>query len=455
MYKIEDITNKILQGNALDELKKFPDECIDMCVTSNPYWNMRNYSDKTNIIWDGDENCNHDWGNIIKFKGHPPHHGEDSTFMKISTVTKDVKTKSYNSEKFCKKCGAWYGQLGLEPDFNLFIKHLCDIYDQVYRVLKKEGSLYVNISDTYSGNKIGNTSNINSVFMKEANKNINKNCYLPNKSLCMIPERFAIEMINRDWILRNIIIWHKKSCLPESVADRFTRDYEYIYFFTKQQKYYFEQQFEPYSNETIPRMFRGVSNNHKWLNGPDGQSSHTMSQPRENINQKADGSIMINPNGRNKRTVWTINNKPFKDAHFAVFPLELIETPILASCPEFICTKCGKPRKKIYEKKVEFHSGSGKAGNVPSGKWKEGQQENSGEYDIRMGPKINKKDKGYTDCECHSEFKQGIVLDCFSGAGTSAVASKQLGRNFVGIELNSDYIEIAEKRLGLIPKKFM
>ena len=72
MYKIEDITNKILQGNALDELKKFPDECIDMCVTSNPYWNMRDYSDKTNIIWDGNENCNHNWGNTIKFKGHSP-----------------------------------------------------------------------------------------------------------------------------------------------------------------------------------------------------------------------------------------------------------------------------------------------------------------------------------------------------------------------------------------------
>jgi len=187
------------------------------------------------------------------------------------------------------------------------------------------------------------------------------------------------------------------NCMPASVKDRFTVDFEKIFFFVKNRKYWFEQQFEEFSDSTIPRMFRGVSQNNKWIDGPCGQSKHNMSQPRENETKyfnknyggsgtgfkghsgykRSDGKLLINPKGRNKRSVWTISTKPFSEAHFAVFPEELCVTPIKAGCPE-----------------------------------------------------------------------GGTVLDPFAGAGTTAVVARKLSRKFIGIELNPEYIKIAEKRLA-------
>lgn len=138
-------TNKIYHGNTLDVLKTFPNESISMCITSPPYWALRDYG-TDGVVWDGDPNCEHEFEN-----------------------------------GFCIHCGAWKGQLGLEPDFNLYIKHLCDIFDEVKRVLRKDGTLWVNLGDTYH------------------TKSVDKS--LPLKSLCNIPARFSIEMQNRGWIL--------------------------------------------------------------------------------------------------------------------------------------------------------------------------------------------------------------------------------------------------------------
>ena len=182
--------NKIIQGDTLKVLKTLPDEIINCCVTSPPYWNLRDY----------------------------------------------------NVE----------GQLGLEPTFQEYITKLCDIFDEVKRVLRKDGTCWVNLGDSYNGSKTGNTNGTyknridkskswaNSDSFKKAEQDI------PAKSLCLIPQRFAIEMVNRGWILRNTIIWHKPNCMPSSAKDRFTLDFEYLYFFSKSKKYYFEQQFEPY-----------------------------------------------------------------------------------------------------------------------------------------------------------------------------------------------------------------
>lgn len=205
------------------------------------------------------------------------------------------------------------------------------------------------------------------------------------------------------WRLRNTIIWHKPSCLPESVKDRFTRDFEYLYFFTKKGKYYFEQQFEPLSPVTIPRMKRGVSGNHKNVNGAPGQTPHSLGKERRNVKLQPDdpfcpggrgrlaghsgyydkdGNCLVSPRGRNKRSVWRVNTKPFKGAHFATFPPRLIETPLKATCP-----------------------------------------------------------------------KGGIVLDPFMGSGTTALVALEQGKNYVGIELNPEYIKMAEERISKVQMK--
>jgi site-specific DNA-methyltransferase (adenine-specific) len=270
---------ELIQGDALSELKKLPDESVNCCVTSPPYWALRDYGVK--------------------------------------------------------------GQLGLEPTFQEYITKLCDIFDEVKRVLRKDGTCWVNIGDTYNANfrwgkketaskeQLGNRGTVD--FMGKQGT--------ISKCLLQIPSRFAIEMTNRGWILRNEIIWYKPNCMPSSVKDRFTVDFEKIFFFVKNKKYWFETQYEK-----------------------------AKTYEKDDIKQ--------NPQGRNKRCVWRITTKPYKEAHFATFPEDLVETPIKAGCPV-----------------------------------------------------------------------SGTVLDPFCGSGTTGVVAKKLNREFIGIELNPEYIKLAKKRI--------
>ena len=309
---MEKYLNKIIQGDCLEVLKTLPDESIDCVMTSPPYWALRDYQVD--------------------------------------------------------------GQLGLEPTFQEYISRLCDIFDEVKRVLKKEGTCWVNLGDTYGTKSGGKFENDNlSKKTKEqvsATTGINKANELRgtspemHKCLCQIPSRFAIEMVNRGWTLRNEIIWHKPNCMPSSVKDRFTVDFEKIFFFVKSKKYNFETQREPHKEISLNRIKK------PW-------HGHLTKGHALGGLKNGDMSKMCHPDGRNKRCVWTITTKSFKEAHFAVFPPELVETPIMAGCP-----KCG------------------------------------------------------------------IVLDPFFGAGTTGLVAKQLGRNYLGIELNPEYIKIANKRLA-------
>ena len=306
----------ICQGEAYNVLKTFPDNCIDMVMTSPPYWALRDYGVE--------------------------------------------------------------GQLGLENTSEEYILKLCDIFDEVKRVLKDTGSCWVNLGDTYSGSSNGSNDyreqdGLGATPLLRYKGQASRKTCPPNKSLCLIPFRFAIEMVNRGWILRNTIIWHKPNCTPKSMKDRFTDDFEYLFFFVKSKKYYFEQQFEPYTeplNRWGGETFRNSS--HKYIDigekklGKFGATSMFRNgRP-----------VRPNPLGRNKRCVWSIPTKPYPGAHFAVYPNKLCETPIKAGCPP-----------------------------------------------------------------------GGIVLDPFMGSGTTCVAASQLGRRYIGIELNEEYVNLAQQRL--------
>ena len=253
--------NKIYNCDCLEGLKEIDDESINCCITSPPYWALRDY-------------------------------GVD-------------------------------GQLGLEPTFEEYIDKLCNIFDEVKRVLRKDGTCWVVIGDTYGGTGTGQEKSMESKNKQTSGqyedaiearntKNIaTKGIY--DKCLLMIPFRFAIEMVNRGWILRNTIIWYKPNCMPASVKDRFTVDFEYIFFFVKNKKYWFEQQFEPQQNWGLRDRTEGKYKKAGLANGLTGE---------------------INIEGRNKRSVWQVTTKPFKEAHFAVYPPDLIEPMIKAGCPE-------------------------------------------------------------------------------------------------------------------------
>lgn len=307
MYKIEEIINTIIQGNVFDVIKNIPSESINTVVTSPPYWGLRDYGIN--------------------------------------------------------------GQLGKEKTYKEYIDNLISIFDEIKRILKHDGSCWVNLGDSYCNSPTGNKTcgggvGSNKFYQENHIHQTEKKDYgdLQQKSLVGIPDRFKIAMIDNGWICRNEIIWQKPNAMPESVTDRFTLDFEKFYFFTKNKKYYFEQQKEKCINgdPNPPRGSKGNKNVNSGLRKSD--------QPSEILPQKE---------LRNVRSVWSISTQPIRKAHFATFPTKLIEVPIKSSCPE-----------------------------------------------------------------------GGIVLDIFFGSGTTGLVAKNLNRNWIGIELNPEYIKIANERLN-------
>ena len=356
--------NQVLQGNALEILKGLPAESVDCVFTSPPYWALRTY-EEASTLWDGNETCEHQWREAI-------------------------------SNSICNKCGAWKGQLGNEPDFNLYIKHLCDIFDEVKRIMKSTGTCWVNLGDTYY------------------NKAEGISVTLSPKSLVQIPARFSIEMANRGWILRNKIIWKKTNAMPNSVADRFTNSYEEILFFVKSKSYYFNQQFDKreYPNQKIKNVYKEIVEKTKLkrtrkLDGrkeyagksasQTGIQSHSLQTFLATIRATGTEVIKLHPDltkedkeflrsmlcntagnveGRNMRDVWSINTQNNGRAHYATFGEKLCEIPINAGCPP-----------------------------------------------------------------------NGIILDPFLGSGTVAVVAQRLDRKWIGIEISPKYVDIATNRI--------
>ncbi len=290
----------ILQGNVLDRIKDIEEKSVQCVVTSPPYWNLRDYQ---TAEWEqGDKECDH-----VEKKPF----GGSSTLrdMSLETTKKEVEGKSIQYKSKCKKCGAIRkdSQLGLEETPEEFIENMVKVFRGVKKALKDDGTLWLNLGDSYSQTK--------------------------NKQLLGIPWRVALALQQDGWYLRQDIIWHKPNPMPESVKDRCTKSHEYIFLLSKSPRYYYDSDAirdKPHYGEEV---------------------------------------------GANKRSVWSINVKPYKEAHFATFPEKLPE----------LCIKAGSK-------------------------------------------------------------KGDIVLDPFFGSGTTGWVAQRLGRKWLGIELNPEFIKIAEKR---------
>lgn len=325
MYIIDNIVNTILHGHVLEELKKIPDNSIDMTFTSPPYWGMRNYNTDP-VIWDNHNGCNHSW---ILFTRKGQTGGTKSSKVQIKGQDNFQIVKDSTQYK-CEICDAWIGELGAEPTFQLYLQHLFEIFKEVKRILKPTGSCWVNLGDGYSGSNQGAGANAPSgkqatnrgtnYMNSKEHKSLLTKTGLARKSLIGIPDRFKIMMIDDGWVCRNEIVWHKPNQMPNSAKDRFTVDFEKLYWFTKKSKYYFEQQLE----ESI-----WAKKDKRFINGPT--QGNKCSEGQYALNKS--GTFRKDGN-RNKRTVWSINTVGCKEAHFAVFPEEFVKTPVLATCPE-------------------------------------------------------------------------------------------------------------------------
>jgi hypothetical protein len=222
--------------------------------------------------------------------------------------------------------------------------------------------------------------------------------------------------------------------MPQSVRDRFTVDFEPIYFFTKQAKYYFEQQFEPHL--TTPTINNQTRQERKEATDKDKSSDFFGNAP-----QGFDGKpIGYGVNGRNMRTVWDVPTRPSPVKHFAMYPETLVERMLKAGCPEFVCSKCGKARVKEYQttrNRTPLKEDSKTYQTQQGGKRSSTLM--SGNSEIVL--------KGYTDCGCGADFVSGVVLDPFAGAGNTLTTAIKHNRSAIGIELYDEYCEIACQRV--------
>ena len=279
--------NTIYTGDATETLQELPPESVNMVMTSPPYWNLRDY-------------------------------GVD-------------------------------GQLGREETAEAFVQNLADVFDEVKRVLRPDGSLWLNLGDTYD-----------------------------DKDLQQIPARVALELQNRGWILRNRVTWAKPNPMPQSVKDRLNDTTEAVFHFVKERDYWYDLDAirESYSEVTRRKAGNGYKNGKSKRNVDEAPNQHKGTGGLHDPNREWDS--WVNPAGKNPGDVFEVTTKPFPEAHFAVYPPELCEKPIKATCP-----------------------------------------------------------------------KDGVVLDPFSGAGTTCLKAKELGRNYIGIELNPKYADMARARVGL------
>lgn len=313
--------NKIYNGHCLEVLKKFPDKFVNTVITSPPYWGLRDYGVE--------------------------------------------------------------GQIGLESSVEQYVEVLTNVFREVKRVLKDDGTLWINLGDAYAGSGRGRNA--------DGQGNPGSNHFQSNgqvhgivsvtkfveglkpKDLIGLPWRVAFALQQDGWYLRQDIVWNKPNAMPESVQDRPTKSHEYIFLLSKSPRYYYDHESikEPaiYGTQDI-RGSRGTF-------GPP-QKSIRENKTRGSFNGKyGNEAFRAIRDKRNKRSVWTVSTKPLKEAHFATFPEELIEPCVLAGSP-----------------------------------------------------------------------KEGVVMDVFFGSGTTGIVANKHNRNYVGIELNPEYIKIAENRLS-------
>jgi site-specific DNA-methyltransferase (adenine-specific) len=280
------------------------------------------------------------------------------------------------------------GQLGQEAHVDQWVANLRDVGRELHRVLAPYGALWLNLGDAYSRHaRYG----------------------APPKSLLLAPERVARAMVADGWLLRNKVVWAKANPLPSPSKDRLTNAHEFVYFLVKNPSYYFDLDAirEPLTSSRTPSI--GSRTPQHALGVLAGGRDGLVAMQRKGLSG--------HPLGKNPGDVWRIGSSSYRGAHFATFPPELVRRPLLATCPPHVCAHCGQPWRRS-SRPVDFIDG------LP-------------------------QSRPFVPCGCQAPTRPGLVLDPFFGTGTVALMAQKYGRDWLGIELNSDYLRLASDRLGI------
>ncbi len=326
--------NTILVGDAGKRLRELPASSVDCVVTSPPYFALRNYQVA--------------------------------------------------------------GQIGLEASVHEWVAHLLAVVDEIDRVLKPEGSLWLNLGDSYSRHdRYG----------------------APPKSFLLAPERLLLALVDRGWMVRNKVVWAKPNPMPASVADRLTCAWEPMYFLVRSRRYYFDLDAIRVSHRHRrykPRNRRGPEPRRPMPTRPTAWAGPLAGNQSGLDRLKASG-VPGHPLGKNPADVWTLTKSTFRGGHHATFPEALVERPLLATCPERVCVVCGLAwRRQRLLTSLGHLAVQG---------------------ELRAA------------CSCDAPWQPGLVLDPFMGSGTTAVVAQRLHRHWLGVELSTEFAAVAEARM--------
>lgn len=376
--------NTILQGDALTRLRELPDESVHCCVTSPPYWGLRDYGVE--------------------------------------------------------------GQLGLEPSPEEYVAKIIEVFREVRRVLRRDGTLWLNLGDCYNAYNGGaGPSSSLSQTQSSARPQLPSGYGLRHKGLkpkdlVGIPWHVAFALREDGWYLRSDIVWAKPNPMLESVTDRPTRAHDYVFLLARSRRYY-------YDAEAVKRPASSETLSHQRKRTPKQNAAPPGSRGGSGLNPE----VRYNPAMANLRSVWTIHSPPYPGAHFATFPESLVEPCVKAGSSEGgACSECGTPWMRVVESspipaeiRAEFEAARTRTaadhgrtdGFVARGK----------PSFVRIHRTI-----GWRPSCSHisGESVPCLVLDPFLGSGTTAAVAKRLGRDYVGIELNPAYIELAKRRIA-------
>lgn len=411
--------NKVYQEPCLETLKKMPNDFLDCVITSPPYWQLRDYG--------------------------------------------------------------YEGQWGLEPTYQEYLEHLWEMMDEIYRVLKPTGTCWINLGDSYmphNGSR-GNKSYSGSDTLRK-DKNLIATAPMTTremgnikaKSLVLIPHRFAIGCIERGWILRNDIIWAKRNGMPESVTDRFSKKHEYIFFMTKNEKYYFDldsvrDKVKASSLERYQYAFSGNKNGEErqWMGYNEGDKTHLIPTERKTqysiIEEKYRNPIVEYRDLPNQDELRNYLSEARKQVGITIQEIENIfntQSPhhwfekngSYPSAEDWIQLKTILKFDEKYDfQMTEIYEKSGLKENHPLGK-------NCGDvadfWDITTKPNKSSHYATYNDELLRKPIlagcpEGGLIYDPFMGSGTTAEGAIRAKRNFIGSEMSSEYMAICNQRI--------
>lgn len=421
----------IWQGDVRDALREIPDNTVQCVVTSPPYFGLRDYG--TGQWEGGDPNCDH------RPDSTPTRRGIASSTLGGGKRTTGHQQEGYRS--ICPRCGARRvdKQIGLEATVKEYVQTLVEVFREVRRVLRPDGTLWLNLGDSYNGSG-GAGGHYGPGGLREGQPRYpgRRLGGLKPKDLIGVPWRVAFALQADGWYLRSDIIWAKPNPMPESVTDRPTKAHEYIFLLTKAERYFYDADAirEPSTWDPSKTKFPDG-----WDTGKGGHGSfHRQGREKGRKNDASNSPAAMH--GRNKRSVWTVPTRPFPEAHFAVYPPDLIEPCILAGTSPYACPHCGAPWRRVVERYAKNHRSRIDRQIATGGAIRRGVGKNF--------PDVARYELGWQPtCSCEGNDGSGkcIVLDPFWGSGTTGLVALQHGRIAWGIELNPAYVEISKRRL--------